>query len=66
VDAAGKEKMKWTRILHWRWHQYARVIAVLLLVDQAVGVVTAIPPSEAIVVVCLGALFAPVPAEKTE
>jgi hypothetical protein len=42
------------------------VIAVLLLVDQAVGVVTAIPPSEAIVVVCLGALFAPVPAEKTE
>src|ERR1044072_824400 len=54
----------WTKLMHLRWHQTARIVAALVLLDQAVGPITAMPPSEAIVVVALGALFAPVPAEK--
>ena len=46
-----------------RWHTSARIIAALVLVDQAIGL-TSIPSSEAIVVACVGALFAPVPTEK--
>lgn len=52
----------WTKLLCIKWHQFARGIAVLVLVDQWLGPVGGIPPSEAIVVVALGAIFAPVPS----
>ena len=52
----------WTKLRQFRWHQYARVAAALVLLDQAIGPVTGIPSSEAVVVACIGALFAPVPA----
>lgn len=54
----------WPSLLHIKWHQTARLVAFLILIDQAVGPVTHLPPSEGIVVVALGVLFAPVPAEK--
>jgi hypothetical protein len=45
----------------WDWHTTARVTAILVLVDQAVGPVTHIPQSAAIVVACVSALFSPRP-----
>lgn len=58
--------MQWgTRLLlRPRWHHYARFIATLVLADQMIGPLTNIPSSEAIVVVALGAIFAPVPVER--
>lgn len=47
-----------------KWHQWARLIALLVLVDQYVGPLGGIPSSEAIVIVALGAIFAPVPKSK--
>lgn len=54
----------WTSLRHFRWHQWARVIAAMVLADQALGPITSIPSSEAIIVACIGALFAPIPTEK--
>lgn len=45
-----------------KWHQWGRLVAILTLVDQFAGPLGSIPSSEAIVVVALGALFAPVPS----
>lgn len=47
-----------------KWHQSMRFVAILVLMDQVVGPLSHLPPSEAIVVVALGVLFAPVPSEK--
>lgn len=60
--AGNKESKEWTPRLP-RWHETARIIAALVIVDQAASL-TSIPTSEAIVVACIGALFAPVPTEK--
>jgi hypothetical protein len=61
------EKMElWKKLLRLRWHQYARIVAVTVLLDQALGPVTSIPQSEGVVLACIAALFAPVPAEKKE
>lgn len=49
-----------------RWHQWARAVAAILLFDQALGTITGIPTSEAIIVACIGALFAPVPVERRD
>jgi hypothetical protein len=54
----------WKKLRLTRWHQSARVLAALVLLDQALGPLTAIPQSEAIVVACIGALFAPIPTER--
>lgn len=59
-------KALWDRFLWMKWHQAARLIAVLILLDQWLGPLGGIPSSEGIVVVCLGVLFAPVPTEKTK
>lgn len=63
-DTSGRDPT-WLKLIHrlqcLKWHQWGRFIAVLALLDQALGPVSAIPSSEAIVVVALGALFAPVP-----
>lgn len=48
-----------------RWHTSARIIAGLVLLDQALSITT-IPSSEAIVVACIGALFAPIPTSRRE
>lgn len=47
-----------------RWHHWGRIVASLVLLDQALGPITAMPDSEAVVVLALGALFAPVPTER--
>lgn len=47
-----------------RWHHWGRIVASLVLLDQTLGPVTSLPDSEAIVVLALGALFAPVPTER--
>jgi hypothetical protein len=39
-------------------------MAALILLDQWLGPLGSIPSSEAVVVVALGALFAPVPVER--
>lgn len=64
ADEGAKRGSMWTRLKLIRWHQSARFLAALVLLDQAVGPLTTIPSSEAIVVVALGALFAPIPIEK--
>jgi len=46
-------------ILHWKWHQWARVIALLGLIDQATGPFSTIPSSEALVIALFAALCAP-------
>jgi hypothetical protein len=46
------------------WHQWARILAAGILADQWIGPLGGIPSSEAIVIVALGAIFAPVPAER--
>lgn len=56
--------LTWIKQHRIRWHQMARLLAALVLLDQAIGHPTTIPASEAIVVVALGALFAPIPTEK--
>lgn len=56
----------WNVVRHLKWHQWARVIAVLALFDQWAGPFGAIPSDIAVVIVALGALFAPVPTEKTK
>ena len=62
----GKGKALCRKLRRIRWHQWARGIAALVLLDQALGTLSGIPPSEAIVVACIGALFAPVPAERRD
>lgn len=47
-----------------KWHHWMRLVAGLILADQAVGTLSALPSDTAIVVACIGALFAPVPSEK--
>ena len=54
----------WKKLHTIRWHMGARIVAVLVLLDQYIGPLGGIPASEAIVVVCLGALFAPVPSSR--
>lgn len=56
----------WTRLQHTKWHQFARLTAALVLLDQWLGPLGGIPSSEAIVVVCLGAIFAPVPSSRAK
>lgn len=56
--------LSWTKLLQLRWHQWARLVATALLADQALGTVTGIPSDSAIVIACIGALFAPVPSER--
>lgn len=60
---SGGRKL-WIRLLLRPWHFWVRIIAGALLVDQVVGTVSALPRSEAIVVACIGALFAPIPIQK--
>jgi hypothetical protein len=52
------------RLRQFRWHQWARIVAALILLDQALGTLTGIPSDSAIVIACIGALFAPVPTER--
>lgn len=47
-------------IQRWKWHRWARVIALLLLAEQWWDLSSAIPSSEGIVIACIGAFFAPV------
>ena len=54
----------WIKLLHMKWHQFARLLAALVLLDQWIGPLGSIPSSEAIVVVCLGAIFAPVASSR--
>lgn len=54
----------WNVFTRLKWHQSARLVAALVLLDQWVGPLGGIPSSEAVVVVALGAIFAPVPSEK--
>lgn len=56
----------WRHRPHLAWHQSVRLVAALVLVDQALGPITHIPSSEGIVIVALGVLFAPIPAEKAK
>lgn len=63
---AGGGRKAWTTLRHTRWHQWARLTAAVVLLDQALGTISGIPSSEAIVVAAIGALFAPVPAERRE
>jgi hypothetical protein len=56
---------KWMfRLRKLRWHQWARIVALLVLFDQLSVPPQLLAQDTAIVVVALGALFAPVPAEK--
>lgn len=64
MGEVGKGRTTWQKLRLIRWHQWARGIAFLVLMDQALGTLSGIPPSEAIVVACIGALFAPVPQER--
>lgn len=64
VGGKGKKICRKLRLI--RWHQWARGIAFLVLMDQALGTLSGIPSSEAIVVACIGALFAPVPVERRD
>lgn len=60
-----KEYRAWIRLLMQRpWHFWMRVLALLMLGDQAAGTITALPKSEAVIIVLLGALFAPIPVER--
>jgi hypothetical protein len=52
------------KLHRWRWHELVRLIAGLLLLDQLLGAPSGAPSSEAIIVACIGALFAPVPTER--
>lgn len=54
----------WNTVRRTQWHQWGRLVAALILLDQWVGPLGSIPSSEAIIVVALGALFAPVPVER--
>jgi hypothetical protein len=60
---AGKEIRAWRHKLP-RWHTSARIVAALVLLDQWASLGSSIPSSEAIVVACIGAMFAPIPTEK--
>lgn len=66
VGAKGVNNKAWRTLRQIKWHQWARLVAVLVLADQAAGTLTALPSSEAIILACIGALFAPVPTEKRE
>jgi len=55
-------KVRWRHKLP-RWHESARAIAAMVLLDQALTL-TSIPSSEGIVVACIAALFAPIPVER--
>lgn len=52
------------RLRRLRWTGWARLVAGLVLLDQAIGPITHLPSAEGIVIVCIGVLFAPVPAER--
>jgi hypothetical protein len=54
----------WIRLRRIHWHQWGRLIAAMTLLDQALGPVSSIPSSEAIIVACIGALFAPIPVSR--
>lgn len=56
----------WTKLHQIRWHQFARTVAALVLLDQWSGPLGGIPSDPAIVIVCLGAIFAPVPSERAK
>ena len=56
----------WHMLRQKQWHWWARIVAGMVLLDQAIGPLSGIPSSEAIVVACIGALFAPVPSEKRD
>ena len=58
--------MAWRIIRCMRWHQWGRLIAGLVLADQFIGPLGGIPSDTAIVVVALGAMFAPVPKDKDD
>lgn len=66
MGAADKGVVRgaWKKLRRIKWHQWARIIAIALLADQLVGTVSALPGSEAIVLACIGALFAPIPVER--
>lgn len=51
----------WRAARSLRWHQWARIIALLFLAEQWWDLSPAIPSSEGILIACIGALFAPVP-----
>jgi hypothetical protein len=55
--------MLWARIRNLRWHQWARVVAIAVLMDQMLGPLSNLPSDTTIVVVALGALFAPIPTK---
>lgn len=63
-NSLGRARKLWLKVRAIKWHQYARGVAALVLLDQWLGPLGGIPPSEAIVVACIGALFAPVPVER--
>lgn len=56
--------MLWTKIQSLKWHQWARIVALMVLLDQMLGPISNLPSDATIIVVALGALFAPVPAER--
>lgn len=57
----------WKRTRQLRWHQWARIIALMILLDQTKFIPgEALAPSEGIILACIAALFAPVPVEKKE
>lgn len=62
--------MQWrgpiTRLRRWRWHQWARLTAFLIILDQLSPPPDLLPVSEGIIVACIAALFAPVPVEKRD
>lgn len=62
----SKGEMVWILPQRMRWHHWGRLIAGAILLDQWLGPLGSIPSSEAIVVVALGALFAPVPVERRQ
>lgn len=63
-NSSSKLGLLWLILLRMRWHHWGRIVASLVLLDQALGPITAMPDSEAVVVLALGALFAPVPTER--
>ena len=62
----GEGKRLWKKLRRIHWHQWARGVAALLLLDQALGAPSGMPSSEAIIVASIGALFAPVPQERRQ
>lgn len=53
-------------IRHWKWHQWGRVIALIGLLDQALGPFSTIPSSETLVIALFAALCAPPMGDKNK